>query len=150
MFICLASSNWMMEKGEGYRAGETLHLKFSRIIFLWISYIFCNPEWPLSVHQIPRSQKSRCCPTLRDVLLLFQAVSVSGKVPQCIHGLLYDVGRETMPFHNKQRLYRSFPNYDDYSRVNYRHLRFQDPFQLLSANTEWLPGNPDSQLILSR
>jgi len=23
MFICLASSNWMMEKGKGYRAGET-------------------------------------------------------------------------------------------------------------------------------
>jgi len=28
MFICLASSNWMMEKGKGYRAGETLPLKF--------------------------------------------------------------------------------------------------------------------------
>ncbi len=87
---------------------------------------------------------------MRDVLLLFQAVSVSGKVPQCIHGLLYDVGRETMPFHNKKRLYRSFPNCDDYSRVNYKHLRFQNLFQLLSAITEWLPGNSDSQLVLSR
>ena len=28
MFICLASSNWMMEKGKGYQAGETLPLKF--------------------------------------------------------------------------------------------------------------------------
>ena len=28
MFICLASSNWMMEKGVGYRAGERLPLKF--------------------------------------------------------------------------------------------------------------------------
>ena len=28
MFICLASSNWMMEKGEGYQAGERLPLKF--------------------------------------------------------------------------------------------------------------------------
>ena len=28
MFICLASSNWMMEKGKGYRTVETLPLKF--------------------------------------------------------------------------------------------------------------------------
>ena len=28
MFICLASSNWMMEKGKYFRLGETLPLKF--------------------------------------------------------------------------------------------------------------------------
>ena len=28
MFICLASSNWMMEKGKYYRTVETLPLKF--------------------------------------------------------------------------------------------------------------------------
>ena len=91
MFICLASSNWMMEKGKGYRASETLLLKFFEFDILSAQLFFRNPEWPLSVHQIPRCQKNRYCPTLRDVLFLFQVVSVLGKVPQCINGLLYDV-----------------------------------------------------------